>query len=364
MNKNTKLLYLFLIPLVTIILCANLFARNESQNQIIPTSRTEGSVDFQIRTSSYGGEYELHHVFAIWVTDGNDQFVRTLVRRAWEYLEDLVKWNNMTGGNYQNALVTGASMNNHTTHNITWDCTDRFLNPIPDGVYRIYAEFSEDETPPNGPWMMVEFTKGSDPVTLTPAAANHFHDIELIYTPATFPDPTIEITAPANISIIYNLPFNVEYNVGNFDPAAGDGFIGYHLNGTVLQLFDTLDPIIINALAEGSNEITLMLYDPLGEPFYPNIFDTITVIYEPIAAGDVLVSTSKLLGNYPNPFNPSTTIYFNLTTENTENTELDIFNLKGQIVRQFSIFKFQSSIIWDGTDKIVNLFHQEFIITF
>ena len=58
------------------------------------------------------------------------------------------------------------------------------------------------------------------------------------------------------------------------------------------------------------------------------------------------------LFNYPNPFNPTTTISFNLSTENTENTELYIYNLRGQQIRQFSIFNNQSSIIWDGTDQM------------
>ncbi len=67
---------------------------------------------------------------------------------------------------------------------------------------------------------------------------------------------------------------------------------------------------------------------------------------------------TKLIGNYPNPFNPATTISFSLTTENTENTELVIYNLKGQKIRQYSIFNpssagqdYQSSIVWDGKDE-------------
>jgi hypothetical protein len=64
------------------------------------------------------------------------------------------------------------------------------------------------------------------------------------------------------------------------------------------------------------------------------------------------VSVSNFqLRNYPNPFNPETTISFNLNTEHTENTELLIYNLKGQKIRQFSILNSQSSIIWDGTNQ-------------
>jgi len=53
------------------------------------------------------------------------------------------------------------------------------------------------------------------------------------------------------------------------------------------------------------------------------------------------------LSNFPNPFNPSTTISF---TINSESADLEIFNIKGQKIIQYSIFNNQSSITWDGTD--------------
>ena len=59
--------------------------------------------------------------------------------------------------------------------------------------------------------------------------------------------------------------------------------------------------------------------------------------------------------NYPNPFNPTTTISFSLNTENTENTELVIYNLKGQKVKTFlinsSTHTHINSIVWDGNDE-------------
>lgn len=53
------------------------------------------------------------------------------------------------------------------------------------------------------------------------------------------------------------------------------------------------------------------------------------------SAGDPVVSRSIDLSNYPNPFNPSTTISFSLAREITEGTELLIYNLKGQKVKTF-----------------------------
>ena len=61
----------------------------------------------------------------------------------------------------------------------------------------------------------------------------------------------------------------------------------------------------------------------------------------------------KLHGNYPNPFNPETTISFDLTTENTESTELVIYNMKGQKVKQLvrgQLSSGEHSFIWHGTD--------------
>jgi len=58
------------------------------------------------------------------------------------------------------------------------------------------------------------------------------------------------------------------------------------------------------------------------------------------------------LSNYPNPFNPETTIKF--TIGNTEYTEIIIYNIKGQKVKTLVNEVLPSgkhSIIWNGTDK-------------
>ncbi len=70
-------------------------------------------------------------------------------------------------------------------------------------------------------------------------------------------------------------------------------------------------------------------------------------------AGNDIVLTTKLNGNYPNPFNPVTTISFS-TTENTENTELVIYNLKGQKVKTLIDEKLPAGnyqVVWDGKDE-------------
>ena len=73
---------------------------------------------------------------------------------------------------------------------------------------------------------------------------------------------------------------------------------------------------------------------------------------DPTGISNMQIPSSKLhITNYPNPFNPSTTIYFELSAKNTKNAKIEIYNLKGQKIRRFSIFNSQSSIVWNGTDQ-------------
>ena len=63
---------------------------------------------------------------------------------------------------------------------------------------------------------------------------------------------------------------------------------------------------------------------------------------------------TELIGNYPNPFNPTTIISFSLNTENTEGTEILIYNLKGQKIKQLEIRNLKSvinEVIWNGRDE-------------
>jgi flagellar hook assembly protein FlgD len=63
---------------------------------------------------------------------------------------------------------------------------------------------------------------------------------------------------------------------------------------------------------------------------------------------------TKLIGNYPNPFNPTTTISFQINNQQNEQVELSIYNLKGQRVKTLPVIlsgnEVQSSVIWNGTD--------------
>ncbi|MDO9577999.1 MAG: SBBP repeat-containing protein [Candidatus Cloacimonadales bacterium] len=73
-----------------------------------------------------------------------------------------------------------------------------------------------------------------------------------------------------------------------------------------------------------------------------------------------IISASCTLSNYPNPFNPSTTISFDLNTETSENIELVIYNLKGEKIKTLVCgnrvttnardSRSTQSVVWNGTD--------------
>ena len=61
--------------------------------------------------------------------------------------------------------------------------------------------------------------------------------------------------------------------------------------------------------------------------------------------------TNYQLTNYPNPFNPSTTISFSVT-QNSDFVNLEIYNLKGQIIKKLPVILsgVEGAANWDGTD--------------
>ncbi len=79
---------------------------------------------------------------------------------------------------------------------------------------------------------------------------------------------------------------------------------------------------------------------------------------------DEIIPPKVSMQIYPNPFNPETTISFSLTTslrnasarqaESTENTEINIYNVKGQKVKSFSGLGHpelvEGSVVWNGKD--------------
>ncbi len=75
--------------------------------------------------------------------------------------------------------------------------------------------------------------------------------------------------------------------------------------------------------------------------------------YTGTGTGNILPLITELTGNYPNPFNPETTISFSIT-QNSDFVTLEVFNLKGQKVKTLINEKLPAGnhqVIWDGKNE-------------
>jgi len=115
---------------------------------------------------------------------------------------------------------------------------------------------------------------------------------------------------------------------GDFTFADSAGSYQYKLPAGVYDVY--AERVFYDDAVEYQIEVLDGEYTQLDIP----MCETVEVEEYEIPHNSTLISH---ISNYPNPFNPSTTISFSLTTETTKNTELAIYNLKGQKVKTLPI---------------------------
>ncbi|MCK5051410.1 MAG: metallophosphoesterase [Candidatus Cloacimonetes bacterium] len=121
-------------------------------------------------------------------------------------------------------------------------------------------------------------------------------------------------------------------------PISAEEYLVY--NGMITQIDD-------------SGEFAIC-YVSIDIPANENISVSVVADFDAFVENPLQPFNSQLT-NYPNPFNPSTTISFRLNPKDAENTELSIYNLKGQKVRDLLIDQLSNSVIyqviWEGKDN-------------
>ena len=127
------------------------------------------------------------------------------------------------------------------------------------------------------------------------------------------------------------------------------GTVEYNETGEVVVTVSSL------YMENGTYEAEIVIES--NDPLNPEIVVPVTFEFDAVGADDensVPVQTA-LFQNYPNPFNPSTTISFNLTTENAKNAEIGIYNVKGRKVKTIPIHPSTHSpfysVTWNGEDE-------------
>ncbi len=121
---------------------------------------------------------------------------------------------------------------------------------------------------------------------------------------------------------VYNMAFNPDLGFFDLSPVFGD----YALRFTVLNPEDTNERIS---------------YD-----LHLDFIDAVTPRIEPV------LTSAELIRNYPNPFNPETTIQF--VVSNPGKVELNVFNMLGQNVSTLLNSPFMSTGNYSANWRAVN----------
>jgi flagellar hook assembly protein FlgD len=330
-----------MIAIVGIFIFTSELKAEDSHNmpvQIIPSLRTDGTVNFQVLTLTNHGQYSTRNIGAIWITTESGTFVKTLQRWGNSYLQFLTKWHSFTSTGNVTGAITGATLSTHTLHNVNWNCKNTSNVEVADGNYKVWVEFTESNGA--GPNTSVTFTKGAGSVHLTPANLTYFHNLLVDFT------PSIVISAPTNLQANVMAP-NVSLTWSA--PASTSGLTAYKVyrDGSLLATTLNATTTSYNDIpAQGNHSYYVTAMFGTTESAASN-----TVTVSNIANDDSYQSSNltALQGNYPNPFNPETNIRFSL--EKTQNANLSIYNFKGQKVKTLAEGNMaggQHVVSWNG----------------
>ena len=160
----------------------------------------------------------------------------------------------------------------------------------------------------------------------------------------------------------------------------------FDMGSDALNLFATLQDSNINSFNEiisinGTNTDVSQYYiiinnqmSEIGEASYPHRYRLYTYFFPErnkmvqvassgiwvydieysVSDADIVILPIKneLLNNFPNPFNPETTIRFNIAVESI--VSIDIFNIRGQMVKRLLDGFYERgshAVVWDGRDE-------------
>lgn len=152
-------------------------------------------------------------------------------------------------------------------------------------------------------------------------------------------EETVELTNIGGGILNYTISLTGSPDWLVVDPANGSLTSGE--TDEITLSFDT------NGLEIGQYTSSMLIEDGLGEqttvPITLNVTNTGT--------DGNLPAVTELIGNYPNPFNPSTNIKFSLKTDSK--VSLMIYNIRGQKVRTLvneNLPAGHHSVVWNGRD--------------
>ncbi|MEI7732049.1 MAG: DUF2271 domain-containing protein [Verrucomicrobiota bacterium] len=149
--------------------------------RLFGATATEGTATLEFTTVNPHGKYSPKNVLAVWVTDANTNFVKTITRFGGKRQKYLGAWNQARAGLAAVDGSTGATLSSHGTRTATWDGCDGKQQSMPDGKYRFVVEFTDHNG--GGPLAVFPFEKGmATPKQVFPDQKN-FTKIQVTFVP-------------------------------------------------------------------------------------------------------------------------------------------------------------------------------------
>ncbi len=170
-----------------------------------------------------------------------------------------------------------------------------------------------------------------------------------------------QFNPPQNLNLVHEYIFPCNYyhlywespEPGVPDLVNYNIYVNWEMYDTVSE--NILNYTVIDAMpADTTNYvyfyITALYENPCGESDPSNIVSGIPAL----SSDNSYIQSGLLFENYPNPFHLSTTFSFS-SKEYVQNAEIKIYNIKGQLVREFRPVSSSPTrsieVIWDGSDK-------------
>ena len=188
------------------------------------SAQTQGTLTLSFTQTPHTSYEATNNVMAVWIQTSTGTFVKTRTRNAGGGTSDhLPVWASNAGGSAGNCLaancnvlgaITGATLNNFSTRNFSWDGTNTSGNLVADGTYKITVESTWNHGSAATTTRSFTFVKGTVADVQTPAADANFTGISLAWNPASsgIKEETPEMIVSIHPNPSLNGVFNVEFN--------------------------------------------------------------------------------------------------------------------------------------------------------
>jgi hypothetical protein len=157
-----------------------------------PTAGSAGTLQIRFTTVDQNGRYAPANVGAIWIEDGSGKFIKTLKRWAGIRASHLTAWKAASGGwpsffgggnaTDQMDAISAGTMRSHGMHDVSWDMKDLMGQLVPDGMYKVGIEVTEDNRVA-GANARIDFVKGPMAQPVMPPDKAPFAGLTISYRP-------------------------------------------------------------------------------------------------------------------------------------------------------------------------------------